>query len=108
MSILQQLHSFWESDGNPNRGSCSKHFVSRERGVSEGVMGVFTPNKVMVIHKVLLTAESAVDMSDCVGACQVRGRFCGRCLSVVFSGNNMPTSTLPCLAERDIKRSVHI
>ncbi|CAB1102259.1 unnamed protein product [Ectocarpus sp. CCAP 1310/34] len=71
LSILQQLHSFWESDDNPNRGSCSKHFVSRERVVSEGVTGVFTPNKVMVIHKVLRTAESAVDMSDCVGACQV-------------------------------------
>ncbi|CAB1108758.1 unnamed protein product [Ectocarpus sp. CCAP 1310/34] len=70
VSILQQLHSFWESDGNPNRGSCSKHFVSRERGVSEGVMGVVTPSKVMVFHKVLLTPESAVDMSDCVGACQ--------------------------------------
>lgn len=64
VAVLKDLHTYWQSDGNPNHESCAKHFMSRERGVTGGVMVAFTPAKVMVMHEVLLTAESASDMRD--------------------------------------------
>lgn len=71
VAILKKLHAFWDSDGNPHRGSCSKMFLSRERGVTEGVFAAFTPAKVVVMTKVLLSAESPREMSDMIRAMQV-------------------------------------
>lgn len=67
---FKKLHEFWESDGNPNRGSCSKLFIGREDSATAGVMGGFVPPGVMIYHKTLLTAESAKDVSD--GVCSFK------------------------------------
>lgn len=72
IEILQKLHAFWVSEGNPHYGSCSNMFMSRERGVTEGVFCGFTPGKVMVMSKTLMSSESPKDCIDMVGTMQVK------------------------------------
>lgn len=68
---IKKLHAFWESEGNPNRGPCSKLPIGREQRATTGVMGAFVPSGVMVAQKILLTAESPQDVCDTLCAMKV-------------------------------------
>ena len=50
-------------------------FMSRERGVTEGVFAGFTPAKVVIMTNVLISPESAREMSDMARAMKAKIPF---------------------------------
>lgn len=59
------------SDDISQKGSCAKVFIGREGYAFADVMGGFVPTGAMVMHRVLLMAESPQEVPNPVLACKV-------------------------------------
>lgn len=71
MDSFKRLYKLWISNENPQQGSFAKFFLGKASPAFAGVMAGFFPTAMMVMHRVLFTAERPRDLADAVLTCKV-------------------------------------